>query len=92
MDFRTTARARKFSDHGTDSRDTTPSVHQIHRFPVRAGLTPFNYRPVRIQTRQWRNIASEDQMAGVGTRCMRLANLPPETPDEAVQFHLLPIW
>jgi hypothetical protein len=31
-------------------------------------------------------------MAGVGTRCVRLANLPPETPDEAVQFHLLPIW
>jgi len=26
------------------------------------------------------------EMAGMGTRRVRLANLPPETPDEAVSF------
>jgi len=26
------------------------------------------------------------EMAGMGTRRVRLANLPPETPDEAVRF------
>ena len=46
-EFRTTARAGKCSDHGTDRLDAPPCVHLIHRFPV---LIQFNYRPVRIQT------------------------------------------
>ena len=32
------------------------------------------------------------EMAGMGTRRVRLANLSPETTDEAVSFRLLPIW
>jgi len=86
MDFRITARAGKYSDHGTDRRDAPPSVHQIHRFPVPVGLTPFNYRPVRIQTRQWGKIASEDRNAWNGHEACEVSKPSPETPDEAVSF------
>jgi len=86
MDFRTTARAGKCSDHGTDRRDAPPSVHKIHRFPVSAGLTPFNYRPFRIQTRQWGNIASEDRNDLNVHEAVEVGKRLPETPDEAVSF------
>jgi len=81
MDFRTIVRAGKCSANGTDRRDAPPSVHQIHRFPVPARLTSFNYKHDNREI-------SQEKIAiyGMGTRRMRLANLPPETPDEAVSF------
>ena len=86
MDFRTTALAPKCSDYGTDRRDIPPSARQIRRFPVPAGLTAFNYWPVQIQTRQWGNIASEDQNACNGHEACEVTNPPTETPDGAISF------
>jgi len=80
MNLRTTARAGKCSEHGSNRWAAPASIHRIYRFPV---LTPTTgqseYKHDNGEISQ-----VKIEVAGMGTRRVRLAGLPPETPDEAV--------
>jgi hypothetical protein len=51
-----------------------------------AGSTPFNYRAIEYKHENEIISQVKIEMAGMGTRRVRLANPPPEILDEAVRF------
>jgi hypothetical protein len=85
MDFRTLTRARKCSEPDTDRRSANRTL---------SSLSSSVYRKCSIQLPGQAEYKHENEeiyhvtieMAGMGTKRVRLANLPLETPDEAVRL------
>ena len=85
MDLQTITYARKYIEHGTIGRAGAPNIYQVCGIPIRAGTTTVNNGQSEYKHTNGEISQVRIEMAGMGTRRVRIANLPLEITEGTIR-------